>query len=128
MPKKRLIPHTFCIAFFAPALGIGVSRGGIGALAFSAYIAALTATGLEQHQAFTALAHPGFEHFVRTRVCADGGALDLWCIGLVAPLAPDPTPVLVDAFPWHVEPLAAPNDDRKPPPSRTLLGHLESWV
>ncbi len=100
-----------------------------GALAFGAYLAALTATGLEHGQAFAALAHPGFKHFLRMRVRADGSALDLWCIGLVDPLAPDPTPVLVDSFTWKADPPAGnPNDDSKPPPSRTSLGALESWA
>lgn len=208
--RAGLIPHAFCLAFFAPALGIGLSFGSIGALdaasaaaavagtivcamfgqgwrrgrfgpismlagvtglamglmptitawaslrllgrlnitlapstyallvlcaavffgalAFGAYIAALTATGLEQHQAFTALAHPGFKHFIRIRVRADGSALDLWCIGLVDPLAPNATPVLVDSFTWQAQPPAGAPDDSKPPPSRTSLGHLESWV
>jgi hypothetical protein len=100
-----------------------------GAFAFGAYLAALTATGLEHGQAFAALAHPGFKHFVRMRVRADGSALDVWCIGLVDPLAPDPTPVLVDAFTWEAtSPSAGSNDDGKPPPSRTSLGALESWT
>jgi hypothetical protein len=97
-----------------------------GAFAFGAYLAALTATGLEHGHAFAALAHPGFKHFVRMRARADGSALDLWCIGLVDPLAPDATPVLVDAFTWEARPPAG--DDGKPPPSRSSLGHVESWA
>jgi hypothetical protein len=72
-----------------------------GAFVFGAYIAALTLFGLERTQAFTALDHPGFKHFVRLRVRADGSAIDGWCLGLVDPLANDSKPVLVDQFTWR---------------------------
>lgn len=68
-----------------------------GAFVFGAYLAALTRLGLEHTQAFTALDHPGFKHFLRLRVRADGSAVDLWCIGLPDPLAAGARPVLVDA-------------------------------
>jgi hypothetical protein len=69
---------------------------------FGAYLALLTRFGLENTQAFTALDHPGFKHFVRFRVRADGSAVDGWCIGLVDPLASNAQPVLVDSFTWRV--------------------------
>ncbi len=69
-----------------------------GTFAFGAYLAALTAWGLESTQAMTALAHPGFKHFVRMRVRRDGSAVDGWVIGLEEPLAPSFKPVLVDRF------------------------------
>lgn len=68
-----------------------------GAFVFGAYLALLTRLGFEHTQAFTALDHPGFKHFLRLRVRADGSAVDFWCIGLPNPLAADARPVLVDA-------------------------------
>lgn len=67
-----------------------------GAFVFGTFLSALTWLGLEHTQAFTALDHPGFKHFVRLRIRADGGGIDAWCIGLVDPLAKDAAPVLVD--------------------------------
>jgi hypothetical protein len=72
-----------------------------GALAFGAYLCALTITGLETSQAHTALGHPSHKHFVRLRVRAAGDAIDAWVIGLHDPLCPGEKPVLVDAFTWR---------------------------
>jgi hypothetical protein len=71
-----------------------------GAFVFGAYLSALTWLGHENTQAFTALDHPGFKHFVRLRVRADGSAVDGWCLGLLDPLREDEQPVLVDSFTW----------------------------
>ena len=68
-----------------------------GAFVFGAFLAVLTFLGLEETQAFTALDHPGFKHFLRLRVRQDGSAVDFWCLGLTDPLAPDQQPELVDA-------------------------------
>jgi hypothetical protein len=75
-----------------------------GAWVFGAYLSLLTRAGFEHTQAFTALDHPGFKHFVRLRVRADGRGIDGWCLGLVDPLGPDQQPVLVDAFSWRPAP------------------------
>jgi hypothetical protein len=72
-----------------------------GAWIFGAYLALLTRLGLEHTQAFTALDHPGFKHFLRMRVRADGSGIDTWCIGLTDPLATGAEPVLVDTFVWR---------------------------
>jgi hypothetical protein len=71
-----------------------------GAWAFGTYLAALARFGLNHDQAFAALGHPGYKHFVRMRVRADGSAVDVWVIGLVDPLA-DAKPVLIDAVTWR---------------------------
>jgi hypothetical protein len=84
-------------AFSAIELLAGVV---VGAFAFGAYLALLTRFGYENTQAFTALDHPGFKHFVRFRVRADGSAVDGFCIGLADPVHPRERPVLVDAFSW----------------------------
>jgi hypothetical protein len=73
----------------------------IAAFLFGAYLALLTGFGYEHTQAFTALDHPGFKHFMRYRVRADGSAVDGWCIGLVDPVREDAAPVLVDTFTWR---------------------------
>jgi hypothetical protein len=75
-----------------------------GAWVFGAYLSLLTRAGFEHTQAFTALDHPGFKHFVRLRVHADGRGIDGWCLGLVDPLGPEQRPVLVDAFTWRPAP------------------------
>jgi hypothetical protein len=84
-----------------------VSASLAGAWIFGAYLALLTRLGLENTQAFTALDHPGFKHFVRLRVRSDGLGVDGFCIGLVDPLHPDERPRLVDRFSWR--PDVAPN-------------------
>lgn len=72
----------------------------LGTLLFGAYLTALTLLGLEQHQAFSALAHPGYKHFVRLRVRRDGSAVDAWVIGKVDPLSRAERPAIVDHFTW----------------------------
>lgn len=78
-------------------LGFGVL---LGAFCFGLYLALLTRFGLENTQAFTALDHPGYKHFVRFRVRADGSAVDGFVLGLVDPVRPGELPVLVDVFSW----------------------------
>jgi hypothetical protein len=73
----------------------------LGAWVFGAYLALLTRLGLEHTQAFTALDHPGFKHFLRLRVRADGRGVDGFCIGLVDPLRSGEKPVMVDHFEWR---------------------------
>ncbi len=68
-----------------------------GAFVFGTFLALLTFLGLEETQAFTALGHPGYKHFVRLRVRRDGSAVDLWCIGLTDPLRPGAMPELIDS-------------------------------
>jgi hypothetical protein len=72
-----------------------------GTIAFGAYLTALTVFGLEQHQAFSALAHPGYKHFVRLRVRRDGSQVDGWVLGKVDPLGKKDHVVLVDHFTWQ---------------------------
>jgi hypothetical protein len=72
----------------------------VGAWVFGVYLALLTRFGLEHTQAFTALDHPGFKHFVRLRVRADGHTVDGWCLGLRDPLRPGEPVVVVDRFQW----------------------------
>jgi hypothetical protein len=72
-----------------------------GTFVFGAFLSLLTFLGYENLQALTALDHPGFKHFVRLRVRADGSGIDGWCIGATDPLRPGQQPELVDQFTWR---------------------------
>jgi hypothetical protein len=52
-------------------------------------------------QAYVALMHPGYKHFVRLRVRADGKGIDGWTIGIIDPLGAGEEPVIVDRFSWR---------------------------
>jgi hypothetical protein len=71
------------------------------AFVFGLYLALLTRVGLEHTQAFTALDHPGYKHFLRLRVHAKHDRIDAWCIGMTDPLALNAEPELVDQFSFH---------------------------
>ncbi len=79
-------------------VGLGIL---FGTWALGFFIATLTRFGYEHLQAYAALMHPGYKHFVRMRVRADGKGIDAWTIGLVDPLAAGEDPVLVDHFSWR---------------------------
>jgi hypothetical protein len=87
-----LVAATITISVFA------------GVFVFGAYLALLTALGYEHTQAFTALDHPGFKHFLRLRVRADGSGIDGYCMGIADPLGESQEPVLVDIFQWRPRP------------------------
>jgi hypothetical protein len=88
LPTMLLATCTLLVAAF------------LGTFAFGAYLWLLTLLGYENLQALTALDHPGFKHFVRLRVRADGSGIDGWCIGVADPLGGG-EPVLVDQFAWR---------------------------
>jgi hypothetical protein len=69
-------------------------------LGFGTFLMVLTLLGLEQHQAFSALANPGYKHFLRLRIRQDGKAIDGWVVGKVDTLDPEAPTVLVDHFTW----------------------------
>ena len=73
----------------------------VGTFVFGAFLSLLTLLGFEHLQALTALDHPGFKHFVRLRVRADGSGVDGWCIGATDPLRAGQKPELVDHFTWR---------------------------
>ena len=76
----------------------------LGIFVFGAYLTLLTRFGFEHTQAFTSLDHPGFKHFLRLRVRADGTGIDGWCIGLADPLGRPDDPLLVDSFRFRPKP------------------------
>jgi hypothetical protein len=77
-----------------------------GTFVFGGMLTLFTLFGHEHMQALTALDHPGFKHFVRLRVRADGSGIDGWCIGAADPLRAGAQPELVDQFAWR--PFSAP--------------------
>jgi hypothetical protein len=73
----------------------------IGAFGFGLFLTTLALLGLQNQQAYVALNHPGFKHFVRMCVHPDG-RIEAFTIGKDDPLAPGP-PVVVDRFAWEDE-------------------------
>jgi len=71
----------------------------VGSLIFGFYLMFLAVMGLEHQQAFTVLGHPGFKHFVRLCVHADG-RVEAWTIGKDDMLSDTP-PLLIDRFEWQ---------------------------
>jgi len=69
-------------------------------LGFGAFLMVLTIVGLEQNQAFSTLAHPGYKHVVRMRVRRDGSGIDTWAFGKVDSLDDKADIVLVDHHTW----------------------------
>ena len=84
-----------------------------GTLAFGALLTLFTLYGYDHFQALTALDHPGFKHFVRLRVRADGSGIDGWCIGIGDPLRPGARPELVDQFAWRPFAPAQSSENRR---------------
>jgi hypothetical protein len=101
-----LIKHALLRLHFAPTLFVVASATLLvtvfaASFVFGSYLAWLTRRGIEHTQAFTALDHPGYKHFLRLRVRADGSGIDGYCIGLTDPLAKGAKPELVDHFTWR---------------------------
>ena len=101
--RLALSAHVTLPLWLIASLTFGVAVF-YGAFVFGAFLALLTLLGLEETQAFTALDHPGFKHFVRLRVRRDGSAVDYWCLGLTDPLSADAKPELIDAGTFKLEP------------------------
>lgn len=101
-----LVKHALLRLHFVPTLFVVASATLVltvfaASYIFGSYLARLTRRGIEHTQAFTALDHPGYKHFLRLRVRADGKGVDGYCIGLTDPLGPRAKPELVDAFTWR---------------------------
>lgn len=69
-----------------------------GPLLIGHFLLTLVLTGLEHHQAFAVLGHPGFKHFLRMRVSPDG-RVRAWVIGKDDTLSDGP-PDVIDSFTW----------------------------
>lgn len=94
--RLSFVPHVYLLAGITLVLTVFAAS-----YVFGSYLALLTRRGIEHTQAFTALDHPGYKHFLRLRVRADGKGVDGYCIGLTDPLAPGARPELVDVFTWR---------------------------
>ena len=70
----------------------------LGSFLLGLFLLVLALVGLEHHQGFAALGHPGFRHFVRLCV-HPSGRIEGFVIGKDDPLGEGP-PVLVDRFDW----------------------------
>ncbi|MFO0614986.1 MAG: hypothetical protein U0414_20520 [Polyangiaceae bacterium] len=77
-----------------------VAAAFIGTALIGVYFMALTIFGVAADQGFGVLAHPGYKHFVRMRVRADGSGIEGFVIGKVDPLSADSPAVLVDRWDW----------------------------
>lgn len=101
-----LVKHALLRLHFAPTLLVVGSATLLltvftASYIFGFYLAYLTRRGIEHTQAFTALDHPGYKHFLRLRVRADGKGIDGYCIGLTDPLGEGAKPELIDTFTWR---------------------------
>jgi hypothetical protein len=84
------------IAYMAPVV---VAHAFFGSFVLGVFLLVLALTGLEHHQGFSALGHPGFRHVVRLCV-HPSGKIEGFVIGKDDPLGEGP-PVLVDRFVWE---------------------------
>ena len=85
-----------------PWLGVGpavLAYAFVASFVLGLFLLALALLGLEHHQGFAVLGHPGFRHFVRLCV-HPSGRVEGFVIGKDDPLGDGP-PVLVDRFDWH---------------------------
>ena len=94
--RLHFVPTAYLVASLTLLLTVFAAS-----YVFGFYLALLTRRGIEHTQAFTALDHPGYKHFLRLRVRADGKGVDGFCIGLTDPLAEGAKPELVDTFTWR---------------------------
>ena len=99
-----LVPMALRLALprIVPALGwdmgVAVVCAFVGALGIGLFLMLIAVLGLEHEQAFSVLSHPGFKHFVRLCIHADG-RIEAWTIGKDDPLGSG-EPALIDRFDW----------------------------
>jgi hypothetical protein len=80
-------------------VSVVVAQAFLGSFVLGVFLLVLALTGLEHHQGFAALGHPGFRHFVRLCV-HPSGRIEGFVIGKDDPLG-EGAPVLVDRFEWE---------------------------
>jgi hypothetical protein len=97
MSLKLALPRV--IPTFAGDTAVMIVFAFLGTFVFGVFLTSVAVAGLEQQQAFAALSHPGFKHFVRFCV-HPGGKLEAWVIGKDDPIAKVP-PRLIDRFEWN---------------------------
>jgi hypothetical protein len=111
LPGVSLVPAVVAYAFLASfVLGL--------------FLLVLALMGLEHHQGFAVLGHPGFRHFVRLCV-HPSGRVEGFVIGKDDPLGNGP-PVLVDRFVWDSPRASAGRGGQKAP--QGTAGHHPEHV
>ncbi len=96
MLLKLAIPRV--VPTLAGETAVMIAFAFLGTFVFGLFLTSVAVAGLEQQQAFAALSHPGFKHFVRFCV-HPSGKLEAWVIGKDDPLASAPAK-LIDHFEW----------------------------
>ena len=97
MLLKLALPRV--VPTLAGDTAVMVAHAFLGTFVFGLFLASVAVAGLEQQQAFAALSHPGFKHFVRFCVHPNG-KMEAWVIGKDDPLA-NADPKLIDRFDWE---------------------------
>ncbi len=96
MLLKIALPEV--VPLLAGDTAVLVVHAMLGTFVFGLFLASVAVAGLEQQQAFAALGHSGFKHFVRMCIHPTG-IIEAWVIGKDDPLVPGP-PKLIDSFTW----------------------------
>ena len=94
---RMILPPAVLV--FGDLLPVVAVNAFLGSFVVGLFLLVLALTGLEHHQGFAVLGHPGFRHFVRLCV-HPSGRVEGFVIGKDDPVGPGP-PVLIDHFFWH---------------------------
>jgi len=94
---RAIMPRT--LLMFGDLLPVAVGHAFLGSFLLGLFLLVLALTGLEHHQGFAVLGHPGFRHFVRLCV-HPSGTVEGFVIGKDDPIGPG-RPVLIDHFTWN---------------------------
>jgi hypothetical protein len=93
---RLILPRPLLV--LGDLLPVAVGHAFLGSFVLGLFLLVLALTGLEHHQGFAVLGHPGFRHFVRLCV-HPSGAVEGFVIGKDDPIGPG-RPVLIDHFTW----------------------------
>jgi hypothetical protein len=94
---RLILPRVLLV--FGDIMPVAVGHAFLGSFVLGLFLLMLALTGLEHHQGFAVLGHPGFRHFVRLCV-HPSGAVEGFVIGKDDPIGPG-RPVLIDHFTWN---------------------------
>jgi hypothetical protein len=93
---RAVLPRVLLV--FGDLIPVAVGHAFLGSFVLGLFLLVLALTGLEHHQGFSVLGHPGFRHFVRLCV-HPSGSVEGFVIGKDDPIGPG-RPVLIDHFTW----------------------------
>ena len=94
---RMILPPAVLV--FGDLLPVVAANAFLGSFVVGLFLLVLALTGLEHHQGFAVLGHPGFRHFVRLCV-HPSGRVEGFVIGKDDPVGPG-HPVLIDYFSWN---------------------------